>query len=163
MWRALLAVVVIGLMVQWAWSADAPATQPAGQVKAAAQTVGARASEAVQKITDEGLTAEQVIAWVVAGALVGHLVGSMLTMSSGGFGMLGNLLLGAIAAFIGGFIVNVAGIDLGWPRVNFRLESLVMAIIVSVLIVLAFRKFKGTMHHMTGPSATGGGATPAKA
>jgi uncharacterized membrane protein YeaQ/YmgE (transglycosylase-associated protein family) len=163
MCRALLAVLLVVLMAQWAWSADAAATQPASQVKAAAQTVAGRAGDTMQKISEQGLTAEQVIAWVVAGALVGHLVGSLLTLSSGGFGMMWNLLLGGIAAFIGGFIVNVAGIDLGWPPVNFRLESLVMAVIVSVLIVLAFRKFKGTMHHMTGPSASGGGATPAKA
>ena len=44
------------------------------------------------------------IAWIVAGLLAGWLTGMM--MGSGGYGFIGDLVLGLIGAIVGGFLTG---------------------------------------------------------
>ena len=49
-----------------------------------------------------------LIMFLVIGAIAGWLAG--LLMKGGGFGLIGNIIVGIIGAFIGGFLGNVLGI-----------------------------------------------------
>ena len=46
-----------------------------------------------------------IIAWIIIGLVAGWLAGKV--MSGGGFGIIGDLVIGLIGAFIGGFIVSL--------------------------------------------------------
>jgi uncharacterized membrane protein YeaQ/YmgE (transglycosylase-associated protein family) len=46
-----------------------------------------------------------IIAWLIVGAIAGALAGRV--MSDGGYGVLGDIVVGIIGAFIGGFIVSL--------------------------------------------------------
>ena len=45
-----------------------------------------------------------IIAWIVVGLVAGWLAGSVLR--GGGFGMVGDIVMGLIGALIGGFVVG---------------------------------------------------------
>ncbi|GAC1322426.1 MAG: GlsB/YeaQ/YmgE family stress response membrane protein [Chloroflexota bacterium] len=46
-----------------------------------------------------------IIAWLVVGAIAGALAGRV--MSGGGYGLIGDIVVGIIGAFIGGFLVSL--------------------------------------------------------
>jgi uncharacterized membrane protein YeaQ/YmgE (transglycosylase-associated protein family) len=128
------------------------------QVRAAAENIGGRASEAVK----QGLNAEMILAWIVVGMVVGNLTGKLLTLRSSGFGWFLNLVVGGIGAFLGGSVVYVLHLDLGLPPISFSSESLILAIIFSIGIVLAwwrlmkvFRRKPATAGATAATAATG--------
>ncbi len=49
--------------------------------------------------------------FLIVGALAGWLAGKL--MKGGGFGLVGNVVVGVIGAFIGGYVFRVLGIDVG--------------------------------------------------
>src|SRR5579884_3176666 len=51
-----------------------------------------------------------IIAWIVAGLIAGWLAG--LLVRGRGYGCLGDIVLGVIGAFIGGFIVSLLPLNL---------------------------------------------------
>ena len=53
---------------------------------------------------DIALTPGGIIAWLVVGLISGWLAGSV--MRGGGFGMIGDIVMGLIGALIGGFVVG---------------------------------------------------------
>ncbi len=50
------------------------------------------------------MEAQSLIMFLVIGAVAGWLAG--LLMRGGGFGLLGNIVVGVIGAFVGGFLFN---------------------------------------------------------
>ena len=54
---------------------------------------------------------EQLIAFLLIGAVSGWLAGQLL--KGGGFGLLGNLIVGILGAIIGGWLFDVLGIEVG--------------------------------------------------
>jgi uncharacterized membrane protein YeaQ/YmgE (transglycosylase-associated protein family) len=77
-----------------------------------------------------------IIAWLLVGLIAGWFTG--LVMQGGGYGILGDLVLGLIGALIGGFLVCffVQG-DAGFWG------SIVVALIGSVLLVAIARALSG--------------------
>lgn len=70
-----------------------------------------------------------ILIWIVFGAIVGWLA-SMLTSSSNG--LLGNIVLGVIGAFIGGILMNM----LGYTGVTgFDLYSVLVAVLGAIVVV----------------------------
>lgn len=51
-----------------------------------------------------------IFAWIVAGLIAGWLAG--LLVRGRGYGCLGDIVLGVVGAFIGGFIVSLLPLDL---------------------------------------------------
>lgn len=51
-----------------------------------------------------------IVAWVVAGLIAGWLAGMLVR--GRGFGCLGDIVLGVIGAFVGGFIVSLLPLNL---------------------------------------------------
>ena len=52
-----------------------------------------------------------IIIFLVIGALAGWLAGTL--MKGGGFGLIGNIVVGIVGSVIGGFVFNFLGISVG--------------------------------------------------
>ena len=57
------------------------------------------------------MSGEYVVIWLVIGAVAGWLAG--LIVKGGGFGLLGDIVVGIVGAFVGGAILSVLGIGIG--------------------------------------------------
>lgn len=76
-----------------------------------------------------------LVYFLVIGALAGW-IGSTL-MKGGGFGLLGNLVVGIIGAFVGGFVFDLLGISAGGT-----LGTLVMAVVGAMVFLFLVRLIK---------------------
>ena len=54
---------------------------------------------------------QALVIFLVIGAIAGWLAGTL--MKGGGFGLLGNIVVGIIGAVIGGFVFGLLGISVG--------------------------------------------------
>jgi len=80
-----------------------------------------------------------IIGWIVLGLLAGWIAG--LLMRGGGYGLIGDLILGILGAIVGGWLT---GLLLGRDMVNgFNVESLIVAVIGAVILVAISRLFSG--------------------
>ena len=57
------------------------------------------------------MEAAELIIFLAIGALAGWLAGTL--MKGGGFGLLGNIVVGVIGAFVGGFVFAFLGVSTG--------------------------------------------------
>jgi uncharacterized membrane protein YeaQ/YmgE (transglycosylase-associated protein family) len=86
----------------------------------------------------------QILAWIIAGALVGSFTGLLIKRQKKGFGIFVNLGIGLAGAILGGLIFRVFGIDLGLSEIAISLEDLVAAFAGALLFLLGlwiYRKF----------------------
>jgi uncharacterized membrane protein YeaQ/YmgE (transglycosylase-associated protein family) len=79
-----------------------------------------------------------IIAWIVIGLLAGWIAGMIM---KGGYGLIGDLVLGILGAIIGGW---VTGLVLGRDMVTgFNIETLVVAIVGAIVLIAISRLFTG--------------------
>jgi uncharacterized membrane protein YeaQ/YmgE (transglycosylase-associated protein family) len=80
-----------------------------------------------------------VLAWIVVGLIAGWLAG--MVVKGGGFGIIGDIVVGILGALLGGFLASVIfGVDL----VNgINLVSILVAFIGAVLLVMVIRAVPG--------------------
>ena len=76
-----------------------------------------------------------LIIWILIGAVAGWLAGKI--MKGGGFGLLGNIIIGIIGAFIGGFVFGLLGITAGGI-----IGSIVMDTIGAILLLYIIKIIK---------------------
>lgn len=76
-----------------------------------------------------------LLIFLAIGALAGWLAG--LIMKGGGFGLLGNIVIGIIGAVVGGFVFSIAGIAAGG-----LIGSIITATVGAVLLLVAVRVIK---------------------
>lgn len=74
-----------------------------------------------------------IIAWLIIGAVAGWLAGVLV--KGGGFGLLVDILIGIIGAFIGGWLAGLFGIGVAGGM----LASIVTATIGAVVLLLLLR------------------------
>ena len=86
-----------------------------------------------------GITLQQVIVWLIIGAIAGSLTGLMVKRTKQGFGRFTNLGIGLVGAIIGGTLFRLFGIDLGLGAISVSLEDIVAALAGSVLFLLILR------------------------
>jgi uncharacterized membrane protein YeaQ/YmgE (transglycosylase-associated protein family) len=79
-----------------------------------------------------------IIAWLIIGAVAGWLAGSL--MKGGGFGLIGDIVVGIIGAFIGGWLAGRLGINIGGGLIS----SIITATVGAVLLILLLRLIKRT-------------------
>ncbi|MDQ6673945.1 MAG: GlsB/YeaQ/YmgE family stress response membrane protein [Chloroflexota bacterium] len=80
-----------------------------------------------------------IVAWIVLGLIAGWLAGQV--MKGGGYGVIGDIVLGIVGAIIGGFLT---GVLLGRDMVNgFNIESIVVAFIGAVVLIAISRALSG--------------------
>lgn len=58
---------------------------------------------------DLNLTAPGIIGWLIVGLIAGALAGNV--MRGGGYGILGDIVIGLIGAFVGGFLASLIGMQ----------------------------------------------------
>jgi uncharacterized membrane protein YeaQ/YmgE (transglycosylase-associated protein family) len=77
--------------------------------------------------------------WIVLGLLAGWLAGQFMR---GGYGLVGDIVLGVIGAIVGGY---VGGLLLGRDLMvtGFNLESVVVAFVGAVALIALSRLFSG--------------------
>lgn len=78
------------------------------------------------------------LGWIIIGALAGWIA-SMIVGKNKKMGLLMNLIVGVVGAFIGGFIVNLIG---GEGITGFNLWSLLVATGGSVVLLLIINKIR---------------------
>ncbi len=81
-----------------------------------------------------------ILAWIVLGLIAGWLTG--MVMKGGGYGVVGDIILGVIGALIGGFLASAV---LGIPNAvnGLNVTSIVVAIIGAIIVVAIVRAFPG--------------------
>jgi uncharacterized membrane protein YeaQ/YmgE (transglycosylase-associated protein family) len=80
-----------------------------------------------------------IIGWIVLGLIAGWLAGQV--MRGGGYGIVGDIVLGIIGAVVGGWLTSAL---LGRDMVNgFNIESLIVAVIGAIILIAISRLFTG--------------------
>ena len=78
-----------------------------------------------------------ILIWIVFGAVVGWL--ASVVMKGSGIGLVGNIIVGILGSFLGGFISSSL---LGVGITGFNLVSLIIAFLGSCLLLFIVSKFK---------------------
>jgi uncharacterized membrane protein YeaQ/YmgE (transglycosylase-associated protein family) len=79
-----------------------------------------------------------IIAWIVLGLIAGWLAGMVM---GGGYGIIGDIILGILGAIIGGWLT---GLFTGTNMVSgFNVESVIVAFIGAVVLIAISRAFTG--------------------
>jgi uncharacterized membrane protein YeaQ/YmgE (transglycosylase-associated protein family) len=84
-----------------------------------------------------------ILAWLVVGLIAGWL--ASVVMRGGGYGLVGDIIVGVVGALIGGFL---AATLLNIPdAVNgINLTSILVAFIGAVILIAILRLFSGRRH-----------------
>ena len=85
------------------------------------------------------MSVESLIIWLLVGAIAGWLAG--LIVKGHGFGLIGNIVVGIVGAFLAGWLLPMVGLNLGIgsPIVSAIIYGMIGAIILLVLIGLIKR------------------------
>ena len=82
------------------------------------------------------ITLDEVVTWLIVGAIAGWLAGMLVKGRKEGFGRLLNLGIGLIGALIGGFLFKVLKIELGpLGAVTVTLRDVVAGFVGSLLFL----------------------------
>jgi uncharacterized membrane protein YeaQ/YmgE (transglycosylase-associated protein family) len=81
-----------------------------------------------------------ILAWIVVGLIAGWLAG--MVMKGGGYGVVGDIIIGIIGALLGGFLAAaVFGIPDAVNGIN--ITSIVVAFIGAVVLIAIIRALPG--------------------
>ena len=80
-----------------------------------------------------------ILAWIIVGGVAGLL--ASVVVQGGGLGVLGDIIVGIVGAFIGGFVMNALGYA---GATGFNLWSVFVAFIGAVILLIIVRLFSGS-------------------
>ena len=80
------------------------------------------------------MAAHGLIAWIIIGVVAGWLAG--LLVKGGGFGLIGDIVVGIIGAFIGGWLAGVLHISIGSGMISSIITATIGAVVLVLLLVL---------------------------
>lgn len=78
------------------------------------------------------MDSHSLIAWLIIGAIAGWLAG--VFVKGGGFGLLGDIVVGIIGAFIGGWLAGVLHIHVATGLVSQIITAAVGAVLLLVIL-----------------------------
>lgn len=81
-----------------------------------------------------------ILSWIFVGLIAGWLAGQV--MKGGGYGVLGDIVLGILGAVVGGFLAS-ALFSVPDPLTGFNLYTLVVALIGSIIVIGIVRALPG--------------------
>ncbi|HEX2981413.1 MAG TPA: GlsB/YeaQ/YmgE family stress response membrane protein [Anaerolineaceae bacterium] len=81
-----------------------------------------------------------LLSWIIVGAIAGWLAG--LVMRGGGYGILGNIILGIVGALVGGFLAG-ALFGVPDPISGINVTTLIVAFLGAVVVVAIVRALPG--------------------
>jgi uncharacterized membrane protein YeaQ/YmgE (transglycosylase-associated protein family) len=79
-----------------------------------------------------------LIAWIIIGLIVGFLAGKI--MRGGGYGIIGDIIIGLVGAFVGGFLANLIIPDARFDLIG----SIIVSLIGACLFIWLIRLFTGS-------------------
>jgi uncharacterized membrane protein YeaQ/YmgE (transglycosylase-associated protein family) len=91
---------------------------------------------AIANIVLADLTLSSVIWWIVVGLIAGALAG--FVMRGGGYGIVGDIIVGIIGAFIGGWIFSLFGVGTGG-----LIGSIIVAFVGACILIAILRLIAG--------------------
>jgi uncharacterized membrane protein YeaQ/YmgE (transglycosylase-associated protein family) len=78
-----------------------------------------------------------IVIWIISGIIAGWLTG--VIMKGGGFGLIGDLVVGLIGGLIGGFLASLFGLEPGsW------IGQIIVAVIGGMILVTLLRMLNRT-------------------
>lgn len=81
-----------------------------------------------------------ILSWILVGLIAGWLAG--VVMKGGGYGIIGDIILGIIGAIVGGFLAGALfGVE--DPLNGFDISTLIVAFLGAVLVVAIVRALPG--------------------
>ena len=83
------------------------------------------------------MTLEALIIFLIIGAIAGWLAGQI--MKGGGFGLVGNIVLGIVGALVAGWLFPTLGFRIGGPLVGEIINALIGALLVLFVVGLVKR------------------------
>jgi uncharacterized membrane protein YeaQ/YmgE (transglycosylase-associated protein family) len=81
-----------------------------------------------------------ILSWIVVGLIAGWLAG--LVVKGGGYGCVGDIIVGVIGALIGGWIASYF-FHMGDPVSGINLQSILVAFVGAVILVFILRAVSG--------------------
>ena len=81
-----------------------------------------------------------ILSWIVVGLIAGWLAG--MVMKGGGFGLIGDIIVGVIGALLGGWIANKF-LHIGAGMSGINLESILIAFGGAVVLLFVLRLLAG--------------------
>ena len=79
-----------------------------------------------------------LVIWLVIGAVAGWLAGQVV--AGGGFGLIGDIVVGIIGAVVGGWLLPQLGIYIGGGIIGAIINAAIGAIIVLLVVRLVVRR-----------------------
>lgn len=80
-----------------------------------------------------------ILAWLVVGLIAGWLAGQV--MKGGGYGLVGDIIVGIVGALIGGFL---AGVMLGGDYISgINVQTIVVAFLGAIVLIAILRALPG--------------------
>jgi len=90
----------------------------------------------VPKLQEARMEAHGIIVWLIIGAIAGWLAGRLV--KGGGFGLIGDIVVGIVGALIGGWLAGALGISIG----SGLIASIITAVIGAVILLIIVRAIK---------------------
>jgi uncharacterized membrane protein YeaQ/YmgE (transglycosylase-associated protein family) len=88
-----------------------------------------------------------ILAWIIIGGIAGWL--ASLVVRGGGYGIIGDIVVGIVGALIGGFL---SGLLFGGPGfTGFNLTSLIVAFVGACILLFLIRLFTGGFRRRATP------------
>ena len=81
-----------------------------------------------------------ILSWIVVGLIAGWLAG--MVMKGGGYGLVGDIIVGVVGALLGGWIANTF-LHIGAGMSGINLESILVAFGGAVVLLLILRLLAG--------------------
>ena len=79
-----------------------------------------------------------ILSWLLLGLIAGFL--ASVVMKGGGYGIIGDIIVGIVGAFLGGFLFSLLG---GTGVTGFNLWSLLVAFIGACVLIAILRAVSG--------------------
>ena len=81
-----------------------------------------------------------ILSWIVVGLIAGWLAGRV--MKGGGFGLIGDIIVGVIGGLLGGFLASYF-FNVGDPMSGINLPSILIAFLGAVVLLFLVRLLSG--------------------
>jgi uncharacterized membrane protein YeaQ/YmgE (transglycosylase-associated protein family) len=81
-----------------------------------------------------------ILSWIIVGLIAGWLAG--VIVKGGGFGCVGDIIVGVIGGLLGGWLASYF-FHMGDPMSGINLESIAVAFVGAVILVIILRLISG--------------------
>jgi uncharacterized membrane protein YeaQ/YmgE (transglycosylase-associated protein family) len=90
-----------------------------------------------QQQQEIGMPVDTLLIWLLVGAIAGWLAGTIV--KGGGFGLLGDIVVGIVGAFVGGWLLPRLGIHFGVGVVSVIASATIGAVVLLLILRLIRR------------------------